>query len=181
MQARRRAGLRSFPGSPPEESACPASDRQSLYAADYSQSRVPSDALLVRSSARQTPGASGNRSPRSHRSDGSPLPCSVLAKPAHQPAEASLQSPQACIASVALQSSLMPKDIPQGGPLQRWRIITTFPKNHFQKSWPAKRKEPAGARDLGLDAAEVRERSLRCQLASQDRFRPYQPVRLSDE
>src|SRR5215217_525780 len=60
MQARRRAGLKSFPGSPPEESACPASDRQSLYAADHSQSPVPSDALLVRSSARQTPGASGN-------------------------------------------------------------------------------------------------------------------------
>src|SRR5215210_8157494 len=117
MQERRRAGLRSFPGSPPEESACPASDRQSLCAADHSQSQVPSDALLVRSSARQIPGANGNTSPHSHRSDGSPLPCSVLATSAHQPAEASLQSPPTCIASVALQSSLMPKDIPQGGPL----------------------------------------------------------------
>src|SRR3954452_3837307 len=39
------------------------------------------------------------------RSDGSPLPCFGLAKPAHLPAEASLLSPPACIVSVALQSS----------------------------------------------------------------------------
>src|SRR5918993_3168746 len=122
MQTRRRAGLRSFPGSPPEESACRGLNRQWPCAAEHSPSQAPSAALPARSSVPQTLPASDNMSPRPRRSDESPPQCSVPATSAHPPAEASLRSPQACIASWPLQSSSIPKDILQGGPLQRGRI-----------------------------------------------------------
>src|SRR5262249_36767685 len=63
----------------------------------------------VRSSARRTPGATDNTSPRSRRSGGLRPPCSGPARPEHRPAAASQRSLQACIASLPLQSSWMSK------------------------------------------------------------------------
>src|SRR5262249_6712933 len=63
----------------------------------------------ARSSARQTPGATDNTSPRSPRSGGLRPPCSGPAKPEHRLAAASQRSLQACIASLPLQSSWMSK------------------------------------------------------------------------
>src|SRR5205807_6859437 len=60
--------------------------------------------------------------PRSPRSDGSRRPSSGPAIPAHRPVSAWQRFPQACSASSAYRSSLMPNDILQVGPLQRGRI-----------------------------------------------------------
>src|SRR5262249_36927874 len=60
-------------------------------------------------SARRTPGATDNTSPRSPRSGGLRPPCSGPARPERRPAAASRQSLQACIASLPLQSSWMSK------------------------------------------------------------------------
>src|SRR4029434_6966645 len=68
-----------------------------------------SGASPARSSARQTPGATDNTSPRSPRSGGLRPPCSGPAKPEHRLAAASQRSLQACIASSPLQSSWMSK------------------------------------------------------------------------
>src|SRR5262249_47375061 len=67
------------------------------------------EALHLRSSARQTPGATDNTSPRSPRSGGLRPPCSGPARPEHRPAAASQRSLQACIASLPLQSSWVSK------------------------------------------------------------------------
>src|SRR5262245_55155040 len=107
MQARRRAGLRSFPARPPAESACQASNRRPPCAAGCSRVRDPSGASLARSSARRTPGASDSRLLRSHQSGGSRRPCPGLGRPEHPPASTSQRSLQACIASLPSQSSLM--------------------------------------------------------------------------
>src|SRR5262249_3789612 len=69
----------------------------------------PSGASPARSSARQTPGATDNTSPRSPRSGGLRPPCSGPAKPEHRLAAASQRSLQACIAFLPLQSSWMSK------------------------------------------------------------------------
>src|SRR6516164_5247556 len=71
--------------------------------------RIASGASPARSSARRTPGATDNTSPRSPRSGGLRPPCSGPARPEHRPAAASQRSLQACIASLPLQSSLMSK------------------------------------------------------------------------
>src|SRR5262249_15287517 len=68
-----------------------------------------SGASPARSSARRTPGATDNTSPRSRRSGGLHPPSSGPARPEHRPAAASRRSLQACIASLPLQSSLMSK------------------------------------------------------------------------
>src|SRR5262249_8051043 len=109
MQARRRAGLRSFPGQPPAERAYPASDRKPPCAAGCSRAQGPSGASPARSLARRTPGATDNTSPRSRRSGGLRPPCSGPVRPKHRPAATSRRSLQACIASLPLQSSLMSK------------------------------------------------------------------------
>src|SRR5262245_20791062 len=109
MQARRRAGLRSFPGQPPAELACPASNQRPPCAAGCSRAQGPSGASPARSSARRTPGATDNTSPRSPRSGGLRPPCSGPARPEHRPAATSRRSLQACIASLPLQSSWMSK------------------------------------------------------------------------
>src|SRR5262249_31693734 len=87
-----------------------------------SQAQGPSGASPAPSSARRTPGATDNTSPRSPRSGGLRPPWLALARPEHRPAAASQRSLQACIASLPLQSSLMSKDIPQVGPFQGGRI-----------------------------------------------------------
>src|SRR5262249_5598018 len=74
-----------------------------------SRAQDPSGASPARSSARQTPGATDNTSPRSPRSGGLRPPCSGPAKPEHRLAAASQRSLQACIASLPLQSSWMSK------------------------------------------------------------------------
>src|SRR5262245_27195584 len=107
MQARRRAGLRSFPARRPAEWACQASNRRPPCAAGCSRVRGPSGASLARSSARRTPGASDSRLLRSHQSGGSRRPCPGLGRPEHPPAATSQRSLQACIASLPYQSSLM--------------------------------------------------------------------------
>src|SRR6266436_4217889 len=72
--------------------------------------RVPqADASPARFSARRTPGATDNTSPRSPRSGGLRPPCSAPARPEHRPAAASQRSLQACIAFLPLQSSWMSK------------------------------------------------------------------------
>src|SRR5262249_4365822 len=73
------------------------------------EAQGPSGASPARSSARQTPGASDNTSPRSPRSGGWRPPCSDPARPEHRPAAASRRSLQACIASLPLRSSWMSK------------------------------------------------------------------------
>src|SRR5262245_4724999 len=107
MQARRRAGLRSFPAQPPAEWAYPASDRKPPCATGCSRAQGPSGASPARSSAHRTPGASDNTSPRSRRSGGLRPPCSGPARPEHLSAATWRRSLQACIASLPLQSSLM--------------------------------------------------------------------------
>src|SRR5262249_16072666 len=77
--------------------------------AGCSRAQDPSGASPARSSARQTPGATDNTSPRSPRSGGLRPPCSGPAKPEHRLAAASQRSLQACIASLPLQSSWMSK------------------------------------------------------------------------
>src|SRR5262245_1414426 len=109
MQARRRAGLRSFPAQPPAEWAYPASDRKPPCATGCSQAQGPSGASPARSSAHRTPDATDNTSPRSRRSGGLRPSCSGPARPEHRPAATSRRSLQACIASLPLQSSLMSK------------------------------------------------------------------------
>src|SRR5262245_26090588 len=109
MQARRRAGLRSFPGQPSAEWAYPASDRKPPCAAGCSRAQGPSGASPARSSTHRTPAATDNTSPRSPRSDGLHPPCSGPARPEHRPAAASRRSLQACIASLPLQSSWISK------------------------------------------------------------------------
>src|SRR5262249_31133201 len=78
-------------------------------AAGCSRAQDPSGASPARSSARQTPGATDNTSPRSPRSGGLRPPSSGPAKPEHRLAAASQRSLQACIASLPLQSSWMSK------------------------------------------------------------------------
>src|SRR5262249_11035493 len=78
-------------------------------AAGCSRAQGPSGASPARSSARRTPGATDNTSPRSPRSGGLRPPCSGPARPEHRPAAASQRSLQACIASLPLQSSWMSK------------------------------------------------------------------------
>src|SRR5262245_24847474 len=107
MQARRRAGLRSFPARRPAEWACQASNRRPPCAAGCSRVRDPSGASLARSSARRTPGASDSRLLRSHQSGGSRRPCPGLGRPEHPPASTSQRSLQACLASLPSQPSLM--------------------------------------------------------------------------
>src|SRR5262249_43053411 len=87
---------------------CPASNQRLPCAAGCSRAQDPSGASPARSSARQTPGATDNTSPRSPRSGGLRPPCSGPAKPEHRLAAASQRSLQACIASLPLQSSLVP-------------------------------------------------------------------------
>src|SRR5262249_17521883 len=74
-----------------------------------SQAQGPSAASPAPSSARQTPGATDNTSPRSPRSGGLPPPWVAPARPEHRPVATSQRSLQACIASLPLQSSLMSK------------------------------------------------------------------------
>src|SRR5262249_16023865 len=88
---------------------CPASNQRLPCAAGCSRAQDPSGASPARSSARQTPGATDNTSPRSPRSGGLRPPCSGPAKPEHRLAAASQRSLQACIASLPLQSSWMSK------------------------------------------------------------------------
>src|SRR5262249_45780792 len=83
---------------------CPASNQRLPCAAGCSRAQDPSGASPARSSARQTPGATDNTSPRSPRSGGLRPPCSCPAKPEHRLAAASQRSLQACIASLPLQS-----------------------------------------------------------------------------
>src|SRR5262249_18375267 len=77
--------------------------------AGCSRAQGPSGASLARSSARRTPGATDNTSPRSPQSGGLRPPCSGPARPEHRPAAVSRRSLQACIASLPLLSSLMSK------------------------------------------------------------------------
>src|SRR6185437_9519406 len=63
----------------------------------------------TRSSSRQIPGASDNRSLRSRRSGGSNPPCSVPATSEHQLAEAWRQSLQPCNASLPSWPSWLSK------------------------------------------------------------------------
>src|SRR5262249_33575884 len=79
------------------------------YAVGCSQAQGPSGASPARSSARQTLDASDSRSPRSHRSAGSPPSCPGPARLEHRPGAASRRSLRACSASLPLQSSLMSK------------------------------------------------------------------------
>src|SRR5262249_42658100 len=88
---------------------CPASNQRLPCAAGCSRAQDPSGASPARSSARQTPGATDNTSPRSPRSGGLRPPCSGPAKPEHRLVAASQRSLQACIASLPLQSSWMSK------------------------------------------------------------------------
>src|SRR5262249_45130611 len=88
---------------------CPASDRKPPCAAGCSRAQGPSGASPARSSARRTPGATDNTSPRSPRSGGLRPPWAAPARPEHRLVAASQQSLQACIASLPLQSSLMSK------------------------------------------------------------------------
>src|SRR5262249_603454 len=74
-----------------------------------SRAQGPSGASPARSSARRTPGATDNTSPRSPRSGGLRPPWAAPARPEHRLVAASQQSLQACIASLPLQSSLMSK------------------------------------------------------------------------
>src|SRR6266508_1718050 len=105
MQARRRAGLRSFPWQPLAGSACRASGRRSPCADARSPSPNPSAALPGLTSDHHTPGASGSTSLRSRRSSGSHRARSGLATSKRRPGAAWQQSLQACVASLALQSS----------------------------------------------------------------------------
>ena len=57
MQARRRAGLRSFPLQPPRESFCPRLDRRRRGVAGRSPPRAPSSASPDPSSVHRTPDA----------------------------------------------------------------------------------------------------------------------------
>ena len=82
MQARRRAGLSSFPVPPPAGSPCPGSGRKPRDEDGCSPPPDPSDALPDRSSIRRTPGASGNTLLRSPRSSGLPRQRSDLARSA---------------------------------------------------------------------------------------------------
>src|SRR5262249_58812530 len=79
------------------------------YAVGCSQAQGPSGASPARSSARQTLDASDSRSPRSHRSAGSPPSCLGPARLEHRLGAASPRSLRACSASLSLQSSLMSK------------------------------------------------------------------------
>src|SRR5262249_1381346 len=85
--------------------AGPASNQRLPCAAGCSQAQGPSCASPARSSARRTPGATDNTSPRSPQSGGLRPPCSGPARPEHRPAAASRRSLQACIPSLPLQSS----------------------------------------------------------------------------
>src|SRR5215831_16635902 len=85
------------------------SNQRPPCAAGCSRAQGPSGASPARSSARQTPGATDNTSPRSPRSGGLRPPCSGPARPEHRPAAASQRSLQAYIASLPLQSSWMSK------------------------------------------------------------------------
>ena len=100
MQARRRAGLRSFPGRPPSGSACPASGPTPPGAAGRSRSPDPSAASPGRSSARRTPCASGKyvTSVTPIVRTASATACPVPSE--HQPAAASRRSLPACGASL---------------------------------------------------------------------------------
>src|SRR5712691_6039494 len=80
MQARRRAGLSSFPVPPPAGSPCPGSGRRPRAEDGCSPPPDPSDASPDRSSIRRTPGASGNTLLRSPRSSGLPRQRSDLAR-----------------------------------------------------------------------------------------------------
>src|SRR5262249_51918068 len=91
------------------DGAGPASNQRLPCAAGCSRAQVPSGASPARSSARRTPGATDNTSPRSPQSGGLRPPCSGPARPEHRPAAVSRRSLQACIASLPLQSSLMSK------------------------------------------------------------------------
>src|SRR3979490_214012 len=114
MQARRRAGLSSFPGIPPAISACRVSDPTPHDAAGCSPFPGPSAASPGRSSTRRTPGASGHTSPRRHQLNGPPRPRSCPETSAHKPAATWRQSLPACSSSSALRSSFEPKIISSG-------------------------------------------------------------------
>jgi len=105
MQARRRAGLRSFPWQPLAGSACRVSGRRSPCVDARSPSPNPSTALPGPTSDHRTPSASGSTSLRSRQSSGSHQARSRLATSKRRPGAASQQSLQACVSSLALQSS----------------------------------------------------------------------------
>src|SRR4051794_30068783 len=99
-QARRRAGLRSFPAQPRLRSSCRGSDRIPRAAAGCSQPQALSGLCPVPLSARRTPSASGSRSPPSPRSPGPPRPPVDPVLSAPQPAVAWPRSPRPCAASL---------------------------------------------------------------------------------
>src|SRR5262249_2156422 len=117
-------------------------------AAGCSRAQGPSGASPARFSARRTPGATDNTSPRSPRSGGLRPPWVAPARPEHQPVAASQRSLQACIASLPLQSSLMSKtylksDHFSGGGSHSSRRITAWLRR-------IGRSRPHGARRGGL-------------------------------
>ena len=59
-QARRRAGLRSFPGRPPQGSSCPESDRKRHTADEHSRPPAPSGASPGRPSSHRILCVNGN-------------------------------------------------------------------------------------------------------------------------
>src|SRR5207245_6666697 len=115
----------------------PASNQRPPCAAGCSRAQGPSGASPARSSARRTPGATDNTSPRSRRSGGLRPPCSAPARPEHRPAAASQRSLQACIASLPLQSS--------------WMSKTYLKSDHFNGGGSGQRSEMA---ESLLDALE---------------------------
>src|SRR5262245_8406395 len=121
--------------------AYPASDQKPPCAAGCSRAQGPSGASPARSSARRTPGASDNTSPRSRRSGGLRPPCSGLVRPEHRPAATSRRSLQAGIASLPLQSSLMSK--------------TYLKSDHFNGGGsPPSRQQMTNETALTLDVAK---------------------------
>ena len=125
-QARRRAGLRSFPGQPRPGSSCRASDRTPPGAAGRSQPRAPSAASPGRPSGRRTPTAIGSTSPPytpiARTASATGRPCAVSTSTCRSLATI---SSAVCRFLGIPRSSIWPKAILQGGPLPRGQATPT--------------------------------------------------------
>src|SRR5438034_3351794 len=89
--------------------------------------------------------ASDSRSPRSHRSAGSPPSCPGPARPEHRPGAASRRSLRACSASLPLQSS--------------WMSKTYLKSDHFNGGGSCQRQKPTFTSDVTLYGAGLHNRS----------------------
>ena len=135
MQARRRAGLRSFPRRPLSGLSCPASDRTRHVEAGHSPPQDPSFSAPDRSSGHHIPGASDSRSPQSPQSPELRRRLIGPMKQIHRPAVTWRRSLLACGVFSAFWSSCLPKDIPQGGPVQGgWIMLLSLNPKENRKN-----------------------------------------------